>query len=91
MQLRHRVNKLQCSSSSFNTHALSEIVVLFDEGDADSDYISNYDVLLTTGPRAGQWVSLSDAFKQHDVIPNNHNTCFAEPQSDEDRERGYSP
>ena len=91
MQLRHLTTRATCSSSSFNTHSLNEIVVYFDEGDADSDYITNYEVLLTTGPRAGQWVLLSDAFKQRDVIPNNHNTCFAEPRSDADRELGYSP
>lgn len=90
MKLRHTTTHKSCFSSTFNTHALGEIIVGFDEGDMDSDYISNYDVLLEIGPRAGQWVSLRDAFRQHDVIPNNHNTCFAEPASDEARARGWS-
>src|SRR5690606_11492436 len=90
MRLRHRTTQVNCYSSDLNTNALGEIVVYYDDGGADSDYISNYDVLLKTGPRAGQWIPLTEAFKHHDVIVDNYNTRFGEPLADADRERGYS-
>lgn len=89
MQLRHKSTHELCSASSFNVHSLDEIIVCYDD-DMTSDSLHNYDALLKTGPRAGQWVALADAFKQHDVITDNYNTSFAEPRTNEDRERGYS-
>lgn len=89
MNLRHKSTQTLCQSSTFNTHSLDEIFVHYDD-DLDSDSLHNYDVLLETGPRAGQWVSLADAFKAHDVITDNYNTRFAEPLTDDDRERGFS-
>jgi hypothetical protein len=89
MQLRHKTTQTSCSSSTFNTHSLDEIIVYYDD-DCDSDSLHNFDALLVTGPRAGQWVALADALKQHDVITDNYNKHFAEPQTDADRERGYS-
>jgi hypothetical protein len=71
-------------SGDFNTHSLSEILVYWDD-DIDSDYMSKYDVLLSDG----NWKDLKQAFKDKDVITDNHNTCFAEPKTEEERERGY--
>lgn len=62
MQLRHRTTQELCWSSTFNTHSLAEILVNY-EDDATSESLHDFDVLLETGPRAGQWVSLADAFK----------------------------
>lgn len=89
MELRHKASQERCRASAFNTASLGEILVYFDDH-MISDYVKNYEVLLATGPRAGQWVDLADAFKRHDVIPNNHNTRFHEPCSAYERKRGYS-
>lgn len=90
MRIRNKTTMSLAHSSSFNTNSIGEIIVLFEDGDADSDYIRNYDVLLENGPRAKRWMDLSEAFRARDVIPNNYNTNFAEPCSEEDRSRGYS-
>lgn len=89
MQLRHKSTHERCYSSSFNVCSLDEIIVSYDN-DVTSDSLHFYEALLETGPRAGQWVSLADALKAHDVITDNYNKHFAEPQTDADRERGFT-
>lgn len=86
MTLRHKKTGASCSGSQFNIHALNEIIVYFDDGDANSDYPREYDVLLSSG----EWKDLQQAMKDHDVIHDNYNTWFFEPQTPEDRERGYT-
>lgn len=70
----------------FNTHALAEVIVGFDEGDMDSCLIKDLDVFLVDQEI---WKNMSQAFKDHDIIPNNYNTMFGEPKSAEDRKRGW--
>lgn len=73
------------SSSTFNVSALNEIIVGFETGDMDSDYITNYDVFVN-----GEWKDMKQAFKDHDLITDNYNTGFFEPRTEEDRVRGYA-
>ena len=74
-------------TSHFNTHALSEVLMGFDDGDLDSMFVSDVEVYVEA---LKEWKSLSQAFKDHDVITDNYNTCFFEPDNETDRKRGYS-
>ena len=74
------------SSSNFNTHSVSEILVSFNDW-YDTDYIKNYDVWLE---QSHQWKDLGEAFKSHDVITDNYNTVFFEPTNEQDRARGFA-
>ena len=73
------------TSNRFNVVALAEVIVGFD-GDmgADTCFIRDLDVLIKE-----EWITLSQAFKNHDLITDNYNTTFFEPKTPEDRERGY--
>lgn len=73
-------------SSSFNTHALSEIIVSYPEGDMSSEYIRDYEVFLG---KTQEWKDMKEAFANKDLISDNYNTSFSEPATEEDRERGY--
>jgi hypothetical protein len=72
-------------SSGFNTHAMAEIFVGFDDGDYTTDFMHNYEVLLSNGA----WKNLSDAFKDKDVIPDNYNCYFREPANLFEKNQGY--
>ena len=87
MKVRHKEYGLYGSSSKFNVFALNEIIVGFDVGGMDSDFIQNYDVYIS---ELEAWKDLSEAFKAHNVIVDNYNTVFFEPNTEEDRERGYA-
>jgi len=73
-------------TSRFNTHALGEVLMGFDDGDLDSMFVSDVEVYVEA---LKEWKPLSFAFKDHDVITDNYNTCFFEPDNEEDRKRGY--
>jgi hypothetical protein len=78
-------------ASSFNVHAMFEIVMYFDGEDGfdgcDSVYGSDVEVFVT---KLGAWKTLSQAMKDRDVITDNLNTEFFEPANDADRERGFA-
>lgn len=38
----------------------------------------------------GEWKPMDDAFRDRNVIIDNHNTTFFEPKTNEDRERGFA-
>lgn len=80
-----------CSSGTFNTSSLTEIYVCYEyedgEYEMDTDYPKNYEVQLPDG----SWKSLSQAFQDHDVVPNNFNTHFGFPQDDKCKARGWNP
>ena len=71
-------------SNTFNPASVIEIIVMYDDGGGDSDFITNYEVLIDD-----KWIDMSDAFKNHDLITDNYNTEFFEPKDDEERKRGY--
>lgn len=78
-------------TGSFNTSTAlpQEILVTF-ENDYVTDFITEYEVFLAFGPRAGRWVDMMEAFENHDLINDNENRIFFEPTNDEDRKRGYT-
>ena len=84
MKLRHKETGATGYSNQFNTHGLGEIIVRFDEGDMDSMNISDFEVLIDN-----VWKDMSQAFKDRDLIPDNYNTHFAQPNTPADRARGY--
>lgn len=86
MKLRLKKTQEVCSSSSFNTHAVFEIIV-YGEDWCDTDYPSNYDAWIEA---LGEWKDLKDAFRDKDVISDNYDTRFFEPPTPEDRERGFT-
>lgn len=53
----------------------------------DSAYQRDFDVLLEA---KREWKDLNQAFHDRDVIIDNYNTRFFEPQTPEDRERGHT-
>jgi len=69
-------------SRNFNVNAIGEVLT----GD-DSSLIAELDVYLEA---LGQWKDMRRAFRDKDLIIDNYNTCFFEPTSEEDRERGYT-
>lgn len=74
------------SASQFNMHGLSEVIVWYADGSASSEEIRELEVYLD---RQQRWVSMKEAFKNNDLISDDRVTRFFEPQTAEDRERGY--
>lgn len=71
-------------------------------GGADSVYISDLEVFITKNQQfllkkdntkrwipVGHWISMSEAFENHDLITDNYNTTFFEPNNEEEKKRGY--
>ena len=71
-------------SNTFNPASGIEILVMYDDGGGDSDYIRYYEVLIND-----KWIDMNDAFKNHDLITDNYYTKFFEPKDDKERKRGY--
>lgn len=89
MKLRHKYKYFLAQSSEFNLSCLGEILITYlPDGDRDSDYIKNYEVYLERNK--AEWKDMIQAFKDHDLITNVHNTVFFEPSTREDRERGLT-
>lgn len=84
MKVRYKTNGSEGHASQFNTHALAEVFVYFDEGDSDSAFIKELDVLLPSG-----WKDMKQAFADHDLVTDNYNTCFFPPRDEMERERGW--
>lgn len=85
MKLIHKKTGKERYSSTFNIHSLSEILVNDTDG-GDSDYIENYNVVLSDG----RIKDLNQAFKDHDVITDNNNTIFFEPLTEADKKLGFT-
>ncbi len=71
-------------------------------GGADSVYISELEVFITKNLQlllnksvipewtpVGHWISMSEAFKNNDLITDNYSVEFFEPKDEEERKRGY--
>jgi len=85
MQVRSKKTGSLGEATDFNTHGLSEIIVCFDAGDCSSEFIRDYDVLLTSG----KWKDMHQAFVDCNLIPNDLNTSFRESRSDAERAQGW--
>lgn len=86
MKVRNKKSGALGCSNKFNMHAMSEIIVYFDEGDCDSAFISKYDVFLEVKKT---WKPMDEAFRDKDIITDNYNSEFREPYNDAERERGW--
>lgn len=80
-RLRYKGQTRAFQASQLNTSALNEV----NTGD-DSAYIHDLEVWL---PEKKEWKCLQQAFKDRDVITDNHNTRFDEPRNEEERKRGF--
>jgi hypothetical protein len=82
MKVRYQKTGSIAHASRFNMAALAEVIT----GD-DSPSIHELDVWLE---QKQQWKPLADAFRDHDVITDDLNSSFFEPQTEEDRQRGFA-
>lgn len=74
---------VDCRGWQFNVHALFEVIVYFED---DSDTIPGSELEVELH---GEWIALGQAFRDKLLITDNYNTCFFEPASEAERERGY--
>lgn len=81
MRIRYKKTGIEAAASTFNIYAIDEVLT----GD-DTVYISDLDVWL---PLLNAWKDMSQAFTDHDLIIDDYNTRFFEPENDEERTRGY--
>ena len=82
MKLRYKEIFEETSSNRFNMHSPSEILL-----PDDSAFIHDLDVYLKNKE---EWKDMNEAFRDKDLIVDNHNTIFFEPKNKENRERGYT-
>ena len=81
MKVRYKKTGSEAAASSFNIHAMAEVLT----GD-DTVSIRDLDVFL---PALNAWKDMGQAFRDHDLIVDDYNTYFFEPENDEERARGY--
>jgi hypothetical protein len=81
MRVRYKKSGYITYSGSFNLNALNEVLT----GD-DSPFVSQLDVWLD---KKQEWKDMGKAFTDHDLITDNWNTCFFEPENEEDKKLGY--
>jgi len=90
MKVRLKSSGEVCWSSNFNTSTVGEIIVSggqdIDTWWHDTCFISDFDVLLEA---TQQWKDMRQAFKDHDLITDNYNTCFFEPANPAERQQGW--
>lgn len=79
MKVRYKNTGTEAGASRFNMSTLDEVLT----GD-DSARICELDVWVN-----GAWKDMGQAFRDRDIIPDNYNERFGEPETPADRERGY--
>lgn len=85
MKIRLKSNPLEPGESTrFNIHGLFEVIVYFAEW-TDTCYIRDLEVYLV---KSDTWKCMKQAFRDGDIIPNNENTSFKEP-NDLEKQKGY--
>lgn len=87
MKVKEKGSNIVWFSNRFNVHSLDEIIVQHLEHGADSAYGKDFNVFLESKQ---EWKDMRQAFKDKDLITDNYNTIFFEPQTPEDRKRGYT-
>lgn len=86
MKFRHKVTGNECSGSNFNMHSMGEIIMYGDD-DMWTDSPVEYDVFIEA---TGNWMDYYEARKSHLIINDNYNTRIFEPETEEDKIRGYT-
>ena len=82
MELRLKSTNEILGGDLFNTTALNEVLA-----SGDSYYIRELDIFII---KLGVWKDMRQAFKDRDIITDNYNTKFFEPQNERDKERRYT-
>lgn len=82
MKVRYKASGSEAESSRFNISGCGEVLT-----EDDSAFISELDVFVEA---IGDWKDLRQAFKDRDIINDNQNTGFFEPQTQADKDRGYT-
>ena len=82
MKIRFKKSGIIGYSNYFNINSINEVLT----GD-DSVFIHDLDVYLRNKEK---WMDMAEAFKSHDLVCDNYFTMFFEPDSEEDRVRGYT-
>lgn len=82
MRVRYKKSGYETWSSYFNVHGLGEVLL-----PDTSEFISELDIWLA---HKSEWKDMNQAFKDGDLITDNYNTTFFEPQTEEDKKRGYT-
>lgn len=85
MKFKHKVTGNECSGSEFNMHSMGEIIMYGD--DMWSDYPWEYDVFIEA---TQEWIDYKEACNQNLIINDNLNTRIFEPETEEDKLRGYT-
>ena len=88
MEVRYRNkdgNYSYGNSSRMNTAAMAEAVVYFDTN-CDSIFFSDLEVKLPDG----SWKDMNQAFTDKDIVPNNLNTAFDYPHSEQEYAQGFN-
>lgn len=74
MKIRYKSTNTIGWASSFNLHALSEVLVTFEDGGGDSASTRDLDVYLCYKG----WKDMHAAFNDGDIETDDTNTCFFE-------------
>jgi len=93
MKVRMKENpEAEFSAGMFNVHGIGEVIGFGEMFGSDLFYIKDLDVLLGEEKESWhlRWKDMRQAFKDKDLITDNHNTRFFEPANEEDRKRGYA-
>jgi hypothetical protein len=84
---KNRPEDIGCASRfDVNTCAPQEIFVAY-EDEPVQEFARDLEVFIEAKQ---QWMPFGEAERNHDIIRDNYNTCFFEPKTPEDRERGYT-
>lgn len=76
MRVRHKDNHLITGYvSTLNTSSFSEFIVYYDEGDASSEFMRDYEVRLE---RTGEWKPVMEALHEGLLAVNDANTHIFE-------------
>ena len=92
MRLRYKSprtgNYIEGYGSRFNTHAMFEVVMYFDDGEGcgGCDSMPGSELEVCIGEA---WLPLGQALRERKLITDNYNTEFFEPENEAERERGY--
>lgn len=60
------------TASRFNTLSVSEMIVTYNEGDASSEFVSDYDVQL----QDDSWKDMREAFRDKDLVSDEQDRYF---------------
>jgi hypothetical protein len=86
MKFKHKEKGYECEGSNFNMHSISEIIMYGDD-DMWTDSPAEYDVFIEA---TQEWMDYYEARKQNLIINDNYNTRIFEPETEEDKIRGYT-